>query len=108
MKLIIAVVNNDDSAIVTSALTKAGHFVTKLSTSGGFLMVGNSTLLIGVNDDKIDDVMKVISEYCSTRTQVNPSTLSFGREVNDNSLGTPVTVGGATVFVLSIDRFEKL
>ncbi|MDD6725667.1 MAG: cyclic-di-AMP receptor, partial [Oscillospiraceae bacterium] len=39
MKLLIAIVNNDDSAVVSSALTKEGYTVTKLSTTGGFLMV---------------------------------------------------------------------
>ena len=47
MKLLIAIVNNDDSALVSSALTKEGYSVTKLSTTGGFLMVGNTTFLIG-------------------------------------------------------------
>ena len=56
MKLILAVIPNDDSTIATSALTKAGYFVTKLSTTGGFLMVGNTTLLIGTEDEKIDEI----------------------------------------------------
>ena len=43
MKLILAIVNNDDSALASSALTEAGFVVTKLSTTGGFLMVGNTT-----------------------------------------------------------------
>ena len=47
MKLVIAIINNDDSAVATAALTAKGLFVTKLSTTGGFLMVGNTTLLIG-------------------------------------------------------------
>ncbi|MDD7216584.1 MAG: cyclic-di-AMP receptor, partial [Oscillospiraceae bacterium] len=53
MKLLIAIVNNDDSAVVSSALTKEGYTVTKLSTTGGFLMVGNTTFLIGADDDKV-------------------------------------------------------
>ena len=52
MKLLIAIVNNEDSAVVSSALTKEGFSVTKLSTTGGFLMVGNTTFLIGAEDDK--------------------------------------------------------
>lgn len=54
MKLVLAVVNNDDSAIVTSALTNEGFFVTTLSTTGGFLMAGNRTLMIGTDDDKVE------------------------------------------------------
>ena len=39
MKLVLAIVNNEDSAVVASALTGEGYFVTKLSTTGGFLMI---------------------------------------------------------------------
>ena len=56
MKLLIAIVNNEDSAVVSSALTKEGFSVTKLSTTGGFLMVGNTTFLIGAEADKVGKV----------------------------------------------------
>ncbi len=69
MKLVLAVVNNDDSAIVTSALTGEGFFVTTLSTTGGFLMSGNRTLLIGTEDDKIQKIKELLAKYCSTRVQ---------------------------------------
>ena len=49
MKLIIAIVNNDDSSDVQTALTEGGFFVTKLATSGGFLKKGNTTFFIGTN-----------------------------------------------------------
>ena len=62
MKLVLAIVNNDDSAIVSSALTHEGFFVTKLSTTGGFLMVGNTTLLIGTEDDKVDDIYEYFKD----------------------------------------------
>ena len=94
MKLILAIVNNEDSAIAASALTKEGFLVTKLSTTGGFLMVGNTTFLISI-----------LSECCATRDQTTPA---LGRSVHDDSLPEKVTVGGATVFVLGVDRFEKL
>lgn len=62
MKLIFAIVNNDDSAIAAAALTKEGFFVTKLSTTGGFLMVGNTTFLIGTQDGEEDQVLKILSD----------------------------------------------
>ena len=52
-KLVLAIINNDDSAIATSALNAEGFFVTRLSTTGGFLTVGNTTLLIGTEDGKV-------------------------------------------------------
>ena len=63
MKLVLAIVNNDDSAVVASALTQEGFFVTKLSTTGGFLMVGNATLLIGTQDDKTGRIKEILKKY---------------------------------------------
>ena len=63
MKLLIAIVNNEDSAVVSSALTKEGFSVTKLSTTGGFLMVGNTTFLIGAEDDKVTKAKEIIKEF---------------------------------------------
>ena len=51
MKLILAIVSNDDSSKVSSALTKNHFSVTKLATTGGFLLSGNTTFLIGTQDD---------------------------------------------------------
>ncbi|MBQ7638247.1 MAG: cyclic-di-AMP receptor [Clostridia bacterium] len=107
MKLIIAIVNNDDSAVVASALTKESFTVTKLSTTGGFLMVGNTTFLIGTEDDRVTRAKEIISKYSKTRTHETASTASFGRGLADGELGTSVTVGGAMVFVLSVDEAEK-
>ena len=57
MKLIIAIVNNDDSNAVQTALTEGGYFITKMATSGGFLRKGNTTFLIGTNDEKVDGAL---------------------------------------------------
>ena len=108
MKLILAIVNNDDSAIVSSALTKEGFFVTKLSTTGGFLMVGNTTLLIGTEDERIDELKDILGRYCSTRTRSMPSTDAFGRINGPQNTTKEVVVGGATYFVLGVDEYGKL
>ena len=105
MKLVLAIVNNDDSAVVASALTQEGFFVTKLSTTGGFLMVGNATLLIGTQDDKTGRIKEILKKYCSTRKQLNNS---FGKGLDRDGLGDEVVVGGATFFVLNVEEFEKL
>lgn len=105
MKLVLAIVNNDDSAIAAGNLTREGFFVTKLSTTGGFLMVGNTTFLIGTEDEGVDRVMKVLAECCATRDRETPA---IGHTLNNGSLPEKVTVGGATVFVLSVDEYKKL
>lgn len=107
MKLIIAIVNNDDSAVVASALTKENFTVTKLSTQGGFLMVGNTTFLIGTEDERVPLAKNIISKYSQTRKHAVTTSESFGRGLSDGALPRDVTVGGAAVFVLSVDEAEK-
>lgn len=107
MKLIIAIVNHDDANAVTRALTQAGFSSTKLSTTGGFLMAGNMTLLIGTEDERVDDCIKVISRCCKQRTEIVPGTASIGVGL-ETAMPIEVTVGGATIFVTNVERFEKL
>ena len=107
MKLVIAIVNNDDSAVVASALTKENFIVTKLSTTGGFLMVGNTTFLIGTEDKDIPRLKSIIDKYSRTRTHRAATTESFGRGFSEGALQQEVNVGGATVFVLSVDSMDK-
>ena len=107
MKLIVAIINNDDSASVLNGLTQKRFSVTKLSTSGGFLRSGNTTLLIGTEEEKIDEAIEIISEFSRKRTQVVSASPSFMTE-GFISKAVEVTVGGATVFVLDVDKFIKL
>lgn len=107
MKLVLAIVSNDDSGMVSAALTKAGFSVTKLATTGGFLMAGNTTFIVGTDDDKVDQVIETISKQSSRRTQLVPSTTTMDVGMY-SSFPVEVTVGGSTIFVLSVDRFEKV
>ncbi|MBQ3044422.1 MAG: cyclic-di-AMP receptor [Clostridia bacterium] len=107
MKLIIAIINNDDCPSVLSELNHKGYGATKLSTSGGFLRAGNSTLLIGTEDDKVDDVIAVISDFSRKRTQMVTPSPSFMAE-GFISRAVEVSVGGATVFVVDVEKFIKL
>ena len=106
MKLILAIVSNDDSGAVSSALTRGGFSVTKLATTGGFLMAGNTTFISGVEDEKVDEVIGIIAKH-SRRTQVVPSTSTMDVGMY-SSFPVEVTVGGSTIFVLNVDRFEKV
>ena len=71
MKLIVAIINNDDANAVMNAVTKAGYSATRLSTTGGFLRAGNVTLLLGVENNKVDEVINIIGEYSKQRKQFN-------------------------------------
>ena len=105
MKLILAIMSNDDSPAVSSALTKENYQVTRLATTGGFLRAGNTTLIVGT--DKIERAIEVIGEYSRRRTEVVPSTASYdiGRYA---SFPVEVQVGGATIFVIDVEKFIKL
>ena len=107
MKLILAIVSNDDSGAVSSALTRGGFSVTKLATTGGFLMAGNMTLLICTDDERVDDCIAIISKCCKQRTEIVPGTATLGLGI-ESTMPMEVTVGGATVMVTNVERFEKL
>ena len=107
MKMIMAVVSGDDSNAFSAALTKARFSVTKLATTGGFLMSGNTTFLIGVDDDKVSEVIDIIAKHSKKRKQMVPSAgmVDVGMY---SAFPVEVTVGGAIVFVMNVERFEKV
>lgn len=107
MKLILAILSNEDAPAASNALNKNGFQVTKLATTGGFLRAGNTTLIVGCEDEKVDSAIEIIGEYSCKRTEIVPSTASYdiGRYA---SFPVEVTVGGATIFVLDVEKFVKL
>lgn len=105
MKLIIAIVHSDDSNRLIAALNEHKYSVTRLATTGGFLRAGNTTLLIGVDDNLTEDAIDIIREECSTRKQITTTHAPMGGVMPHP---IEIEVGGATVFVLDIERFEKL
>lgn len=108
MKLIYAVINNDDSHDVSSALTKSGFFATKLASTGGFLMAGNTTFMICADNDKVDEIIGIIKEKSRRRKQYVPAAIFAGAEMQGVSYPVEVSVGGATIFVTDVERFEKI
>ena len=108
MKLIIAIVQDEDASRLISSLMNEGFGVTKLATTGGFLKSGNTTLLVGVEDGRFQDCLGIIEKVCKSRKQIATSPVTMG---GTNGMYTSypieVTVGGATVFVLTVDQFVK-
>ena len=107
MKLIIAIVQDEDASRLISQLMNDGFGVTKLATTGGFLRAGNMTILIGVDDEKVEDVFRIIQKHSHSRKQVVPTTTDIGANYLP-SMPVEVTVGGATLFVLNIERFDRV
>lgn len=108
MKLIISIVNNDDSNSVSSALTENGFFVTKLATSGGFLKKGNTTFFTGTSDDLVDKAIDIIKAHAKKRVVKEPAVPPSEMGEFLTPIMIDVLVGGATIFVVDIDRFEKV
>ncbi|WP_062051195.1 cyclic-di-AMP receptor [Bacillus sp. JCM 19034] len=108
MKLIMAVVQDKDSVKLSDALVKADYRATKLASTGGFLKAGNTTFLIGTEDEKVKDVMRIIKENCQSREQlVAPISPMGGNADSYVPYPVEVQVGGATVFVLPVEQFEQ-
>ncbi len=107
MKLIIAIINHDDAGTVTQSLSKNGFSSTRLSTTGAFLLAGNVTLLIGVQDGQVQAVIDLIHQYSHSRKQMVPALPEMSHGFMP-VMPVEVTVGGATVFVVDVERFERL
>lgn len=108
MKIVLAIVHADDAAGLSKALSQAGYGVTHLKSAGGFLRKQNATIFAGVPDRDVERVLEVVRDRCHARTeQVSP--LPPVVEPGEIYMPYPmeVEVGGATVFVLDVDRFEK-
>ncbi len=109
MKLVIAIVHNEDAGALVDALTDKEYRVTRLQSQGGFLKQGNASVLVGVDDAKVDEVLGIIKETCHARTQfINPTPPIM--EPGEFYMPYPVEVefGGATVFVVAVERYERL
>lgn len=107
MKLVMAIINADDSHTVISELTQNKFQVTRLATTGGFLKTGNTTIIVGVEADKVDEVLAIINEHSHSRKQMIPSTSELGMGFFP-SVPVEIAVGGATIFVMDVERFEKI
>ncbi len=108
MKLVVSIIHSDDAGELIDGLTQAKFRATVISTTGGFLREGNATVLVGVEDEKIDEVLAIVRDHCHARTQyINP----LPPLVEPGELHMPqpveVQVGGAIVFVLHVERFER-
>lgn len=107
MKMITAIVNKKDASEVCDALAEEKFAFTKMATTGGFLKSGNVTLLIGTDDEKVDTAIDIIRKHCAQRMEPMPSVVSAGVPAF-GYYKTEILVGGATVFVSPVERFEKM
>lgn len=107
MKLIYAIVRNADGNAVVEGLNMKGFSVTKFATTGGFLRKGNSTLVIGTQEEKVEEAIGIIKNICGPRQRVTANTTVMDGMSNGGLGAVSVDVGGATIFVMDVERFEK-
>jgi len=109
VKLVVAIVHNEDAGALVNGLLDKDYRATRLHSSGGFLRQSNATIILGVEDAQVDAVIDIVRVNCTSRTQVvNPMPPIM--EPGEFFMPYPleVEVGGATVFVLPVERFERL
>ncbi len=109
VKLLVAVVHNEDARVLIDALLSHEYRATWLHSSGGFLKQSNATILVGVDDAKVDTVVELVRNNCKARTQI-VSPIPPIMEPGEFFMPYPleVEVGGAVIFVVPIDRFERI
>ncbi|MCL2461228.1 MAG: cyclic-di-AMP receptor [Defluviitaleaceae bacterium] len=109
MKLVLAIIHDDDAFQLLDMLNEKGFYVTKLASTGGFLRSGFTTLISGVQEDRISELVEIIEKKCRGRKQLTPVNSAH---VSNTESYVPypveVTVGGATIFVLNVEEFRKI
>lgn len=97
MKLIQAIVHNDDAEAVINALLAQGFRATRMASTGGFLRAGNTTIVSGIEEEQVDEVLNIIKQHVKSRLYT--PALPQAKEVE---------VSGAIVFVMNVERLERL
>lgn len=109
MKLVIAVAQDEDADDLLTGLHEEGFSATQICSSGGLLRGGNTTVLIGVEEKRVNAVRDIIRRYCRRRTEL---ALPYSPAMEPALLYVPerfeVEVGGAIIFVRPIERFVQL
>ncbi len=109
MKIILAIVQDEDAGALLDKLAEKGQRATRISSTGGFLRTGNTTILMGVEDEQIQSVIGVIRQTCKTRKKVI-NTMPFAMSGIETAMLThpiEVEVGGAHIFTWSVDSYVK-
>lgn len=108
LKLVVIIASDVDVDRLMKSLVERGYPATKVSSTGGFLRRGSATILSGVEATEVDEVVTMVREECHARAEFVPvQTLPFFGEGTSLSEPVEVRVGGAIVFVLAVERFEK-
>lgn len=107
MKLLFAIVQSDDVKPLMLALVKDNISVTRISSSGGFLSTGNQTLMIGIDESRLEDALNIIkTKSHSRKSALNSPAAYSGSPIDISPSAVTINVGGATVFVLDAEQYK--
>jgi len=108
VKLVVVIVHNRDKGKLTEELVRSGFKFTVIGSTGGFLREGNTTILIGTPEEDLPGLRKVIDANCSTRDQL-VNVVPFESAPPGAFVPNPVKVpvGGAVVFVINVEQFDR-
>lgn len=108
VKLAISIVHNRDKGKVTEELVRAGFKFTIIGSTGGFLREGNTTFLLGIEDEEIEMLKQIFAQHCQTRDQVM-NVMPFEASQPATFIPAPVKVpvGGAVLFLLDVEQFHR-
>lgn len=108
LKLAVIIASDVDGDRLIKRLVQRGYPATKIGGLGGFLRRGNATILCGVPSADVESVIEIVRAECHARQEFVPvQTLPFLGEGATFADPLEVRVGGAVVFVLAVERFEK-
>lgn len=108
MKLVIAIVQDQDAAKASTALASSGFQSTRLASTGGFLHSGNTTLLIGVENEQVGSVCNILKSTCQARSKTINTVLPMVDALDSfPTYPVDIIVGGATIFVTDVDQFIR-
>jgi len=108
MKFVIAIVQDYDCDRLLRAVTAAGLGATRVASTGGFLRTGNTTVLMGVPDDRITECLSILEQSCKSRVEAQVDVNSpeyvewFPAGIHE------VSVGGAVVFIVPVAQFVRI
>lgn len=106
-RLLIVITSDSEADSLISKLVQRGYPATKVSSTGGFLRRGNATIFSGIDAADVENVLAIIRQECRARTELVPvQALPFPETVYAAE-PVEVRVGGAIVFVLPVEHFEK-
>ncbi|MCL2216499.1 MAG: cyclic-di-AMP receptor [Defluviitaleaceae bacterium] len=107
MKLVVAIIHDEDVFHISDLLIEKKFYVTKIASTGGFLKAGFTTIITGVEDSRVAELIEIIEQKSKIRKQITAINDAITTEAHV-PFPVEVTISGATIFVINVDQFIKV